>query len=231
MLRGRLARHAPYTTICNQRIIVQLPGAARQDVAMPDTVLTAARSEARVAAAEDDERRRAVGRRPRTILDHEPVLALERRPARRHAQQARVAARVAGREVVRPRPREAAARTTVIEPRRGLAARLGDRGHCQAAEQPHHGAMSLGVMVGSAIRRRRARGSLLSICAIDAARLLRPRAARVRFCVQSRTEPKRCGDLSKKSSLKSAAFIGIDAFWRSVGVLSQLQKRGSDCDA
>ena len=37
--------------------------------------------------------------------------------------------------------REAAARAAAVEPRRGLAARLGDRGHCQAAEEPHHGAI------------------------------------------------------------------------------------------
>jgi len=33
----------------------------------------------------------------------------------------------------------------------------------------------------------------------------------------------------QKEQPQSAAFIDIDAFWSSVGVPSQLQKRGSDC--
>ena len=40
---------------------------------------------------------------------------------------------------------------------------------------------------------------------------------------------KRAGSEPKRASVKCLAFIGIDAFWSSVGVLSQLQKRGSDC--
>ena len=79
---------------------------------------------------------------------HEPFLTTSQCSPSNDAQpvgtrsRRRVAARAAGRETVRPRPREAAARAAAVEPRRGLAARLGDRGHCQAAEQPHHGAIS-----------------------------------------------------------------------------------------
>ena len=45
-----------------------------------------------------------------------------------------------------------------------------------------------------------------------------------------RSEQKVVRASEQKEQALRVAFMGIDAFWSSVGVLSQLQKRGSDCD-
>ena len=46
-----------------------------------------------------------------------------------------------------------------------------------------------------------------------------------------RSEQKVVRASEQKEQPLRVAFMGIDAFWSLFGVLSQLQKRGSDCDA